>query len=130
MLKLDSLKSDVARENEGDWIDVPDLPGVALKVRSTNYQPYTAGLADSVRKLSQKYGLQPIPAEEDAVETGRLYAQHLLLDWRGFDVPYSREVALAALTDPAHRELRRHVGWAAQRMTRVEVEYVERVAGN
>lgn len=44
-----ALINKTADLGEGDWIgDIPDMDGIELKVRSTNYKPFrvaTAGLA-------------------------------------------------------------------------------------
>ena len=39
-LKLSSLAADLDRERDGDWIDIPDLLDVALKVRSLHFPEY------------------------------------------------------------------------------------------
>lgn len=129
-IKLGSLKADLKRESDGDWVKVPDLPGVELKVRSTNYAPYQVALQAMIRRFRKRYGTDPVPPEEDGAETGKLYATHLLVDWRGFDVPYDAGTAMSALSDPAYRELRSHVGWAASQVGRIEAEFVEEAVGN
>ena len=128
--KLDSLKSNVELEVEGDWIDVPELPGVSLQVRSINYPGYQTALSLVVQRLTRKYGRKPVPPQVNDREMGRLYHEHILVNWRGFDVEYSAEVAESALTDPAHRDLRRHVQWAASQVGVAEVDYVEDAKGN
>lgn len=90
--------------NEGEWIgDIPDMEGVELLVRSTNFKPYrvaTAGLARrSGKKLRTDQGLVDF-----TVTTGKALAEHILLGWRG-DVTeggkplkYDPKRALAILT--------------------------------
>ena len=128
-LKLASIRADVARETEGEWVSIPEWPGVRLRVRSFNYGPYRTALSQSLRRLSQRFP-DGIPTEEDDAETGRLYAAHILMGWDGFDVPYTPEAAAAALSEVGHRDLRRNVGWAASRVAKVEAEYVETASGN
>ncbi len=129
MLKLASTRADLDLEAAGDWVAIPEWPGVRLRVRSLNYGPYQTALSHSLRRLSTRFP-DGIPPEEDAAETGRLYAAHILLGWEGFDVPWTAERAMQVLADPAYRDLRRNVGWAASRVARVEAEYVEAAAGN
>lgn len=129
-VKLGSLKDDIQKEREGDWINIPALPGVKLKSRSFNYPPFKTERELMLQRLGRKYDKDPIPPDVLEVEFGRLYAQHLLLDWGGFDVPYSADVAMQALTDIAHRPLRGHVEYAAARVGKNEVEFTEEAAKN
>jgi len=129
-VKLGSLKADLVKEADGEWIDIPDLPGVALKVRSVNFPAYKTARDLAVQRLARKHGKKPIPEKEMAEVSGRLFAEHLLLGWRGFDVDYTPELALEVLTDPAYRELRAHVEWAAAQVGHAEVEFVEDLAKN
>jgi hypothetical protein len=90
--------------SEGEWIgDIPDMEGVELLVRSTNYKMFrvaTAGLARrSGKKLRTDQGLVDF-----TVTTGKALSEHILLDWRG-DVKeggktlkYDPKKALAILT--------------------------------
>ncbi|MDR6953784.1 hypothetical protein J2X65_003147 [Ancylobacter sp. 3268] len=120
---LSSLKVDVALETSGEWIDAPELPGVAFHVRSLNYPPYTAARDIELRKLAAIHGNQPIPRDARAAVFGRLYAEHILLDWRGFDVQWSQEAAVAALTDPEHRPLVQMVENAAAQVGTPKVQF-------
>lgn len=129
-LKLKSLRADTSKELDGDWIDVPDLPGVALKVRSIYYEPYTIARDAATRRLAKKYGDKPIPETERTEINARLYVDHLLLDWKGFDVDFSTDVALEALSDIGHRDLRSHVVWACVQVGKSDVEFVELGAKN
>jgi len=90
--------------NEGEWIgDIPDMEGVELLVRSTNYKPFrvaTAGLARrSGKKLRTDQGLVDF-----TVTTGKALSEHILLGWRGDvteggkDLKYDPKKALAILT--------------------------------
>ncbi|MEY4056182.1 MAG: hypothetical protein RL519_1517, partial [Pseudomonadota bacterium] len=63
--------------NEGEWIDdIPDMEGVELLVRSTNYKPFrvaTAGLARrSGKKLRTDEGVVNF-----AVSSGKALAEHI-----------------------------------------------------
>lgn len=129
-VKFASLAADTSKEQAGDWIDVPDLPGVALKVKSFNDPKYRTQRDLLVQRLARKQGKnKPNAAEETEAAFGKLYAELILMDWRGFDVPYSPEAARDALTDPAFRDLRRYVEQAATQVGAVEVEFVEESLG-
>lgn len=65
-----------------------------------------------------------------ARELGRVYADHILLEWEGFDVPYTPEAARETLTDPAFRALVNHVDYAADRVSQLEIEFTEQAAKN
>ena len=124
-IKLGSVRADLVKEQEGDAIAIPDLPGVTLRVRSLHYQPFIAARDLASRRLAKKYGDAPVPEEEFARVYGALYAEHLLLGWDGFDQPYTPELAAATLTDPAYRDLRSHVAWCSAQVGRQQVEFLE-----
>jgi hypothetical protein len=128
-VKFASLAADTKKEDEGDWIEIPDLPGVSLKVRSFNYAPYRIARDQLIQRNARKYARKPMPPDENEVEFGRLYAKFILLDWKGFDLPYSQDEARAALTDTAYRDFRRHVEYAASQVAQAEVEFVEEALG-
>lgn len=135
-VKLGSLRADVARERDGDWVEIPDLPGVSLKVRGFSYGPFTMARDIVQMKWSRRYGREPVPVEVSFPENGKLYAEHILLDWKGFvdddgkDVPYTREASLELLTDPAFRELHDHIRYAGTKLAQTEVEFVDAAAKN
>lgn len=122
-VKLASLKSDLAKEQDGAWIEIPELPGVALLSRSVHYQPYVRARDAALRRLQKR--TEPVTSQEEAEITGTLYADHLLLGWRGFDEPYDADLARRLLVDPAYRDLRVHEAYAASQVGRAEVEFVE-----
>lgn len=128
-VKFASLRADVEKEKAGEWIEIPDLPGVELRVRSFNDPAYRIQRDQLLQRLARKYGRKPVPGDESEIEFGRLYAKFILLDWKGFDVEYSADAAREALTDPAMRDLRRHVEYAAGQVGTVDVEFVEEAAG-
>jgi hypothetical protein len=128
-VKFKSLASDTRLEEEGDWIEIPDLPGVSLKVRSFNFAAYRIERDQLIQRNARKYQRKPMPPDENEIQFGKLYAKFILLDWKGFDLPYSMDEARAALTDPAFRDLRRHVEYAASQVAQAEVEFVEEALG-
>lgn len=130
MIKLSSLRADVQREKDGDWVDIPELPGVALKVRGFAYGPFQIARDIVQARWVRKYQRDPVPPEVSYPENAKLYADHILLDWRGFDVPYSRETALETLLDPGFRDLHEHIRYAGGKLAQTETEFVEEAGGN
>lgn len=135
-VKLSSLRADLAKERDGDWVDAPGIPGVSLLVRSTNYPPFVIARDRAEMKLAQKYGATPSAAEDlerldeqNAID-GSLAVEHLLLGWRGFDEEFSAERAAEILGDESYRALRNSVYRAARRVGRREIEVVEQAAKN
>jgi hypothetical protein len=39
-IKLSSARANVQRENDGDWVDIPEWPGVEFRVRGYAYGPF------------------------------------------------------------------------------------------
>jgi len=128
-VKLGSLRADVEKEKVGDWVDIPELPGVSLFVKSFNDPSYRIARDQLVQRLARKHGKKPSPPDEAETEFGKLYAKHILGDWRGFDEAYSAELARELLTDPAFRDLRRHVEYAAAQVGSVDVEFSDELVG-
>lgn len=130
--KLDSLKQDKKKTTDGEWIECPELgDGVALKVRSLDYVPFKVALRAAQMRFGRIYpGEKVAPPDEEDVKNGDLYAEHLLLDWRGLDVPYSPEVAKEVLTDVSHRALRAAVSASARQVGDMRAEQAKAVAGN
>lgn len=123
----------------GEWVhDIPDNPGLSLKVRSTNYKPFrtaTAGLARRAgRRMNTDEGII-----EFAVASGKPLAEHILVDWEGVTsggkkVPYSAETAMAILTaDDDHgigASFRRAVEWAGDQVAERLASATKEAEGN
>lgn len=129
-IKLSSIKADLKREHEGDWVEIPDLPGVRLKVRGFSYGPYQIAKNLVEQKWIRKYGKDPVAPDVQDRDNGKLYVDHILLDWEGFDEPYTKERAMEILTDPAFRELAGHVRYAGMRVAARDIEFTEEAAKN
>jgi hypothetical protein len=126
MIRLASLKADTKAQEEGEWVPVPALPGVELKVRSFK----APAVATRFNFLVQRMDRQKLKGLDREIETGRFLAEHVLVDWRGFDVAFSADVAREALSDPQHQDLRDHVFDAARTVGVAQIEQVQAVAGN
>ena len=134
-VKLDSLRTDMRKVNDGEWVDIPDLPDgdggtVAFKVRGFAYGPFQAENSIVRGKWARRYENrnEPVPPEVSTRDLARLYAKYLLLDWRGFDEPYSPDLAEEMLASPG--EFFGHVLYAIQQVSRTEAEFVEDAAKN
>ena len=129
-IKLSSLKADLAREEKGDWIEYPDWPGVEFNVSSLHLPAYATARDLLVQRMAKKYGRNPVPREEMAVEHGALYAEHILHGWRGLDIEYTPEVARETLTNIEFRNVIAAVEWCAAKVSEVEIEFVKEAGKN
>lgn len=133
-IKLESLRADERKINDGTWVEIPDLPDgdggvVAFLVRGASCAEYQAALSDLQRRQVQKYrSLDAVPPDIRNRDSARLIAKHLMLDWRGFDEPFSRELAEEMLMAPG--EFVGHVSYAITQVQRTEAEFVEDAAKN
>jgi hypothetical protein len=129
-IKLASLRANLAREENGDWVNFPDWPGVAFLVSSIHAPAYKSAFQIMTQRLSRIYKGKPVPVEEQHEELGQIYCKHLLRGWRGLDVQYSADKALEVLCDPAYREVLAAVGWCADKISELQVEFLETKAKN
>ena len=115
-MKLSDLKAIGERIEIGDWIgDLPQLPGVRLKVRGIGNRDW--------RILRERYSAAGrTTADREFRQAGELIARTILLDWDGLqnddgsDLVYSRERAEQLLQDPAFLILRDSALYAASRV--------------
>lgn len=128
-----------ANLNDGEWVDdIPNMDGVRLKVRSTNYKPFrvaTAGLARrSGKKLRTDEGVVNF-----TVATGKALAEHILIDWDGITdngkpLKYDAKKALAILTADDDfgigQAYRAAVEWAGDNLADRIAETAKEAAGN
>lgn len=129
-IKLTSLKSNLVAEREGDWVPHPDrdLVGVEFLVRSIHFPAYQTAFNAEIRKISKKS--KKIDPDESQALTGRLIAEYLLLGWKGFDTPYSKEVAMEILVDPAYRDLANAINQCATQVGQSNIEFLKEAEGN
>lgn len=132
LVKLSSLKANLSREFDGDWVLLPDMAPAAINARSFNFPAYKVARALLNRQLTKKYKGE-ISEERDAetdAEFGKLYAKYLLRGWRGFDVEYTPEKAMELLPDPEWRPLKEYCEYAFAAVAQVNVEFAESAAKN
>ncbi|MBZ9659773.1 hypothetical protein LB523_12025 [Mesorhizobium sp. ESP-6-4] len=129
IVKLSSVKADLKREADGDWIEALDLPGVEFNVSSILLPAYTVDRDFMLQRLSKQYKGKA-PRDVITTELGKLYAKHILHGWRGFDVEYSPEKALEILSDPAYRVVVAAVEYCAAKIADVDVQYIEDAGKN
>nr|WMC97949.1 hypothetical protein RAR13_04330 [Aminobacter aminovorans] len=129
-IKLSSLKADLAREEKGDWIDYPDWPGVAFNVSSLHLPAFATARDLLLQRMAKKHGRKPVPREEMTAEFGKLYAEHILHNWRGLDVEFGPDVARETLTNPEFRNVVAAVEWCAAKVSDVDIEFVEDASKN
>ncbi|WP_184231620.1 hypothetical protein [Bosea sp. WAO] len=125
VLKLSSLRANLDREAKGDWVPSLQWPGVEFLVSALTKPSYRIKRDARVQQLSRRYKGQPIPPEKLAPVIGRLYCEEILHGWRGLDIEYSPEAALATLTDPAFRVIVAEVEYCAGRLSEVDPEFTD-----
>jgi hypothetical protein len=133
-VKLNSLRADMRRQNDGDWIDIPDLPDgdggcVAFHVRGANYGPFQQENSLVRSRWVRRYGsVDAVPPEVSGRDLAHLYSKHLLLGWRGFDLEHSHDLAEEMMREPG--EFFGHVLYAVAQVMRRETEFVETASKN
>lgn len=130
VISLSKLKADVDLQNAGDWIEIPELDGVSVKVRSLRSAQYQSAVTPIRQKHQRKFGDKGPPPAIFAQDFGRIIANIILLDWKGLDVEYSDDVAYETMTDPGYAELLGYVIVAAGKVAQGDIEYVETAAKN
>lgn len=129
-LKLSSIKRDLVKEDEGEWIDAREWEGsgVRFKVRSIASRDYQIAREMLQQKLMRQIGRLPTAPEMEPA-LGKIVARHLLRGWegiaddKGVAVEYSPTVALEYLADPTLRDLELQVILAASRVGEREAEF-------
>lgn len=127
---LSSLKADLNREKNGDWVPYPIWKGVSFNVSALTDPAYEAARDLMFKGLADKFGDERIPREVLSVELGKLYCEHVLHGWRGLDVEYSPEVALETLGDPEYRAVVSAVEFCAAKLSEVEPKFTKAEEGN
>lgn len=110
-MRLDQIKVVTTRIESGGWVrDLPNLPGVAVKVRGYGNADYRRLLT----KLRQGKSVEEIndPDYQDQ-ENARLLRDTILMDWSGIEeTPFSPETADMLLSNPEYAVFRSAVMYA------------------
>jgi hypothetical protein len=137
-MKMSAIAIDPNRRELGAWVkDIPDLPGVELKVRGSDCAEARKLRTVLIEQIPRARRLRGRIAQEDRdeIETAVLH-RVLLQDWRGIedddDKPeaYSKDKALAYLTDPRFTTFRNGVIWATNVVAEDQEAGTEADAGN
>lgn len=129
-LKLASIKADLKRQREGDWVDYPAWPGVRFNVSAFSSPAYQIAARKLAEKLAKLHGTEAIPPDELHAENGALLAEHILHGWEGIDVDYSADVAMTMLTDPAYEALNNAVRVCAVKLEEIKAEFIKDAVKN
>jgi len=125
-IKLESLISD----DDAEWVDLDEVLGASVLVRPIDFPPYTQARQALLKRMARAYKDEPVPERVIVPALGKLYAQHILLGWKGFDTEYSAAEAEARMGDWAWRKLTRQVEWAAAKLTAINTEMVDDASKN
>lgn len=138
-MKLGALKTDLAKVEQGMWIDnIPDMGDLRLKVRpigNPDYRRVYGQLVDSTPRDKKRGGMV---TDFDARQSiaGRALADTVLLGWDGLEgddgmpLPYSPAKAKELMLDPEMTAFRDAVSWAATVASEQSIGTAEDNAGN
>lgn len=129
LVKLDSIRVDLAAQTEGQWQPTP-WPGVRLRVRAIDYEPYVSERNRERERLGAHYVNAPVPDSVWNPILGRLLSEHILLSWDGFDPPYDPDVARDVLRAEDGKPMRDAVILAAAKVGVRELEFVVQLEKN
>jgi len=104
-MKLHEVQVDVNYESDGQWRELPEFPGVSVKVRGLAYRHYTDALATMRTDMAQ--------ASRDKQDRhhASLLAQHILMDIAGLEddndqpIKYDTKLGSQIFRDPQFRSL-------------------------
>ncbi|MDO1582431.1 hypothetical protein [Rhizobium oryzicola] len=130
VLKIASLKANLARENNGDWIEYPLWEGVEFKVSGFRKPEYQAERDRIFRKLARDHKGKPVPVDVQRAALGPIMAKHLLHDWKGLDEPYSEDRARELLSQPEYRVFYDAVEWCCNEIASVDAQFEDDAAKN
>ena len=139
MFNIDDMDKPV-NLGDGEWVKgLPGHPGVELKVRTSNYKPFTSAHNALLRGFGRNAG-KAMDSPEYLKAVGELLAKHILLDWKnavhekGKPLPYSEKLALKILTSVDDRAMgqtfRDAVTYAASAVAERLLGVAEDIAGN
>lgn len=130
LVKLSSLKANLTREADGDWIEYPEWPGVAFNVKSPMTPEYTTARDLALQDLNKIHLGKSVPDGEADAMIRDLYSRIILKGWRGLDEAYTPELGRKVCIDPEYRNVFNAIMWCSGRLSVVETEFVETEAKN
>jgi hypothetical protein len=138
-MKLGSLKTDLAKVEQGMWIDnIPDMGDLKLHVRpigNPDYRRVYGQLVDGTPR-DKKRGGQVTDFETRQNIAGRALADTVLLGWENLEgddgkpLAYDAAKAKELLLDPEMTAFRDAVAWAATVASEQSIGNAEANAGN
>jgi hypothetical protein len=123
-IKFSSIKKNVDAERNGEFIEIPEWPGVKLGVRSLELPAYKLALDQLVQRYARKYKGKNAPPEVRDSDVGKLLAEHILFGWSGFDEEYDAQTALDTMSAAEGRDLVKQTLWAAAQVGESDVEFI------
>jgi len=122
-----SIEKNVAAIDAGDWVsDIPNFPGVRLKVRGLGSETCENVRDAKVRALMPSdFDENGAPKKDVTARIAReVLHEAILIDWDGFTAsgkafPYSPESALPFCTEKRFEDFQDAVTWAARKIERV-----------
>ena len=137
-MKITDLEIDVDAVDNGAWVrDIPDMGGVAFRVRGSEYAPYQKALRATMVSQGRRQRLaSQMDMDKFQAVQYRLTAEHLLLDWSGLDgaddqpLPFTPETAMRLMTERKFRPVQRGVIYAIDIVDSGLAGHREEAAGN
>jgi hypothetical protein len=128
-MKLNAIKGVTRKIEQGAWVrELPNLPGVAVKVRGYGNSDYRRLLAKL--RASMTADAVADPAEQEKMD-GVLMQDTILIDWDGIeDFPFSPDNARQILSDPELAAFRMGVNYAASVVAREGTESAKEAEKN
>jgi hypothetical protein len=137
-MKIGDIAVDADRLENGAWVDdVPEMPGLRLKVRGSfnaDWRKLQQKLLDNIPRKKRMGGRTDLD-EQEAIMT-KCLLNCCLLDWEGLEdesgkaIPYSKEFAQKLLSEPQYRRFRESVAWAANMVAEIKDEDQREAVGN
>lgn len=134
-MRISELEVDQKVVEEGKWVsNIPELPGVRLKVRGANNKDWRRMGQRLVNALPRKFRMNGVidPDESDRI-SAMILLNTGLLDWEGIEaddgspIPYDKKRAAQYL---AGERFRTGVQFACDLVAQGIEEEIEEIAGN
>lgn len=125
-IKLSSLRNDIVKEREGEWVPSRAFPGAEFLVKSTNCPEYVSARQEEVRRIQEMYrDKAKVDQDQVHIDEAKSVCLHLLRGWKGFDIEYSEDAALQELMDIGQAPLLNDILDCASRVGRYKIAFVE-----